>query len=791
MASLNAPFAVDLEHSPTYLNLPENVRNEWLKKVRSFPPGWIQKPIDGQQFESHRDCLARLNAFGFFEGCLFVTGRQGGSQTPHWYFRCKFHGSKTENYRKLEARVVRNEEGEIVTGRKRDTHINKRECPVLYYLAHKVINRVTKERAYIGAWREEEHQNHPLNLNPFSFSIHEQSTDAFQLLAATACRFRSASQTYSKACQLLKEDGNGLILGQRTYYNLNLLRQKRPNKDDSSTITALLQGLKNDGFRFQTRLEEQYRPEDGEERLISRKLLQIFFYLPESAQMAQRFVAGHSLVLDGTFNTNQWRLPLLVAVGVTNEDRTFPIAFSFCPGENFESYNFFFDCLRAEIFTDGVLEPGVIIADQAAGLLSSIDTHGSIPRSKFQICNWHAVEAMMTRFRKAGKYTVVELDGPKNEQGEKSGPGLKDYCWDYVKSSTLIELQEKRQMVLNHLQPSEQAYIRDIWGPKEPRVVQYYIRLLPNLGAGSSQRVERYHANIKKVVQGQFSLACSTKKICDTATDLTIQLRTDEDKALMNRSVALDMNFFQHLVGTVSRKAIKLIETEWLVMTALLQQNQELGECAFCDILNRYSLPCRHYLRHAYEEGISIPRSLVHPRWWVKGPVIRDADWKPYYGEQTIIPQTSPPRRDLLSGFHRVLEQRERLDGEDRARFDRQIINSTNILNIAGQRKEQEAQLPIFNPDPIPKRQIRRVKSGQNARGMTANELAITADRRIERARIQTKNNAAILRAREENEQRERVSGIYGYRPLLIWATRYWLKQQQQRPLPTLRSLLP
>ena len=156
--------------------------------------------------------------------------------------------------------------------RKWGIQINRRDFPVLYYLAHKVINRVTKQRAYIGVWREEEHQNHPLNLNPFSFSVHEQPTDALQLLAAAACRFRSASQTYSKACQLLKKDGNGLILWQRTYYNLNAFRQKRPNKDDSSTITALLQGLVDDGFRFQTRLEEQYQSEDGEELLIFQKL---------------------------------------------------------------------------------------------------------------------------------------------------------------------------------------------------------------------------------------------------------------------------------------------------------------------------------------------------------------------------------------------------------------------------------------------------------------------------------------------------------------------------------------
>lgn len=754
MASLNASFGPDLEHTPTYLNLPENIRSEWLKKIRSFPPGWIQKPVDGERFKSHELCLQRLNAYGFFEGCLFVTARQGGQNTPHWYFRCKFHGAKSRNYRKLEDRVTR-EDDRIVTERKRDTQIKKRDCPVLYYLSHKIVNRDTKERAFIGIWREEQHQNHQLHLNPFGFSVHEQSTDAFQLLAAAAYRYRSVGQTYSKACQLLKEDGNGLILGHRTYYNLNLLRQKRPDKDDSGTITALLQGLKDDGFIFQTRTDDNYRrDEDGTEHLESRKLIQIFFYHLESAQMAQRFVAGHSLMLDGTFNTNKWRLPLLVAVGVTNENKTFPIAFSFCPNENCESYNFLFDCLRAEIFIDGIQEPGVIIADQATGLLSSIDTHNSIPHSRFQICNWHTVEAMMAKFRKTGKYTCTELEGSRNENKQKDGSGLKDYCWDYVKSSTLAELKEKKKVLLNHLQPSEQAYIRNIWGPKEERIITCHTRLLPNLGANSSQRVEKFHSLIKEVVQGQFSLAASTKKICQRSTWLAAQLRADEDMALMNQPTALNIRVFQRLIGTISLYAITLVETEWMAMTALLQQDKELGQCIHCDIFHRFSLPCRHYLRRAYEEGIPIPQSLVHPRWWLRGPVIRNTTWKPFYSGQSVVLQPSPPHHNVLAAFHSIIEQRGRLEGEDRAHYDRQILQSANTLSIAGQQREEIARFPIQNPEPIPKKQFRRVggaRSGQNKRGMTANELVV--DQKKEQRRQESRRKRRLLFYKHEQKR--------------------------------------
>jgi len=69
------------------------------------------------------------------------------------------------------------------------------------------------------------------------------------------------------------------------------------------------------------------------------------------------------LVVNGTFNTNELRLPLLTSVGITNTGKTFPVALSYCSGETVESYNFFFEFLRSEVFVDGVADPGVIMGD--------------------------------------------------------------------------------------------------------------------------------------------------------------------------------------------------------------------------------------------------------------------------------------------------------------------------------------------------------------------------------------------------------------------------------------------
>jgi MULE transposase domain len=82
--------------------------------------------------------------------------------------------------------------------------------------------------------------------------------------------------------------------------------------------------------------------------MTKKRLIQIWFAHPKQLAVAERFVADQMLVIDGTFNTNELRLPLLVAVGLTNSGSTFPIAFSYCPSESKESFVFFFDSLLTQ-----------------------------------------------------------------------------------------------------------------------------------------------------------------------------------------------------------------------------------------------------------------------------------------------------------------------------------------------------------------------------------------------------------------------------------------------------------
>ena len=87
---------------------------------------------------------------------------------------------------------------------------------------------------------------------------------------------------------------------------------------------------------------------------LAKSLIQTFFMHPKQVALVERFVAGFVLIVDGTFNTNSLRSPLLIAVGITNSGKTFPVAFSYCPSESKESFDFFLLSLKEEAFAGDI-----------------------------------------------------------------------------------------------------------------------------------------------------------------------------------------------------------------------------------------------------------------------------------------------------------------------------------------------------------------------------------------------------------------------------------------------------
>jgi hypothetical protein len=155
-----------------------------------------------------------------------------------------------------------------------------------------------------------------------------------------------------------------------SYYCETVLRFYTESKPE--IINGLLVALQETGLVYRVHVETE---KDEENKPISRKTKQIWFAHKEQLTYARHFVSNSTLVINGTFNTNKDRLPLLIAVRVLNSEHIFPIVFSYVLSESEESFTFFQNSMKEECFIceelPPPLPPRVVRGDEADGIISS------------------------------------------------------------------------------------------------------------------------------------------------------------------------------------------------------------------------------------------------------------------------------------------------------------------------------------------------------------------------------------------------------------------------------------
>jgi hypothetical protein len=720
--------------------LPIEVREVLEKAVHAYPPEWLDSPCDDEVFDELDDCERRLLAYSLAQGFDVVrTHSKLNGKSQNVTFQCIFHGAETRNYRGLEQRVSRDKDDKITSRRQREaTAIRKTDCRWRCKASYKSVGkRGTEPRAWILKVESLYHSGHDLVDNPLMFPRHKQRTDEFRLARRQALAHRSSVIPYSVHRRILDaNDEYQLKLTAKEYYNS--IRNETLNGEDPQTIEGLLIALDNAGFIHRCRYKDVVDEQTG--KVISRKLVQIWFTHQDLIDAAARFVAGSVCSIDATFNTNKARMPIIIAVGVLNDDSTFPIAFSWTPAEDHESYCFFWRSFLAHLPTN-CSPPSVVISDQAPAILSSINE--CIPSARHQICAWHAVEAMLAAFRRHGhtdRQIRGNADSKSRQDNEEEVEGLRALAWAYVKSPTVEDLAKNRSILILHL--LKPTYIDEVWRTKEDRIIYCYTRQLHNLGARSSQRVESYHPVFRQVLNGQLPLETAATRLCQRVNTAIVEMKTAEDNSMRRYPRVAEDPLFINLRFRVTEFALTKVALEYSELArAMNETDADLGPCN-CEVLLAFSLPCRHYLLRAWRTNEPLPRSLFHPRWWIRGPPITIGGWKPSWETPDVFETTTRFAPTFTAEKQeQIASIRAALRPEELHRFDRQREALESRLEIEviaiGQQHLAFQQLTVGQPDPVPKRAWK--KKDRCARGMTANEIG--AQQARQQARIEQQNN--------------------------------------------------
>ncbi len=153
----------------------------------------------------------------------------------------------------------------------------------------------------------------------------------------------------------------------------------------------------------------------------------IFWAHADSVHLLNTF--NTVIILDSTYKTNKYRLPLLEIVGVTSTELTFTVGFAYMDSEGEENYVWALEKLR-ELYVLDESVPQVVVTDRDLALMNAVAF--VFPTSQNLLCLFHIGKNVYAKCKK------LVSDKKKIEV-------VKD-AWNSVVYATDEELYEQRLM---------------------------------------------------------------------------------------------------------------------------------------------------------------------------------------------------------------------------------------------------------------------------------------------------------------------------------------------------------
>ena len=153
---------------------PEQFREALERKVNSFPSAWLQPPYTGEISVDFDQAKDRLRAFALVAGFDVVVVRRGSRTCLAGSFACYQHATATKNWRHLNERIRRDDQGVITSDRQREhTHVIGSDYPWRVNVSYKdVPRRGSGVKKWVTTVLYCLYKGHPLLDNPLVIDAH-------------------------------------------------------------------------------------------------------------------------------------------------------------------------------------------------------------------------------------------------------------------------------------------------------------------------------------------------------------------------------------------------------------------------------------------------------------------------------------------------------------------------------------------------------------------------------------------------------------------------------------------
>ncbi|OVA14298.1 hypothetical protein BVC80_9021g23 [Macleaya cordata] len=408
----------------------------------------------------------------------------------------------------------------------------------------------------------------------------------------------------------LKEDEEQLVVqltasGARPREVLTALKER--NKDNHSTIRTIynararLRLHETEGrpiMQQVIKLSTQYHYVEWHRRDEEMdEVKDIFWAHPESTLLAQCFPSV--LMVDFTYKTNRFKVPLLHVVGVTSTGRSFTVAYAFIDADTEEHFSWALTQLKS-LFSPNNL-PSVFITDREPALMNAIDV--VFPGASRLLCTSHMTRDVVASCKKAFE-----------ENDEMWNDFFRDWesLWKAKTKDEYMNAFADFLMAWVARYPACIAYLRDTWLVHKEQFVLAWTQKIKHFGNTTIDRVESEHGQLKKHLGSSLGnfIVC-WEAMHNMINNQIVQIKASFEKSLTMVKHEHHAPAFDELRNHVSHHALELIQLE---LNRLEDVDIDVTSC-MCMLRSTHGLPCAHELIQYANEGRPIRLSAIDPQW--------------------------------------------------------------------------------------------------------------------------------------------------------------------------------
>jgi MULE transposase domain len=333
----------------------------------------------------------------------------------------------------------------------------------------------------------------------------------------------------------------------------------------------------------------------------------LFFTHPQCIQLLNQF--PDVLLLDCTYKTNKFKMPLLNIVGTSCLGKSFYVAFVFLAKEEEEDYLWALEQLRDIFEKPDQLK--VTVTDCERALLNSLRT--VFPVSARLLCIWHIEKNILVQATKYFKEEDSRMQFLQSWKEVMMSPSI----------TAFEERWEKLQEDYHRDTPELISYLFNTWITFWKRLfIRAYADQHLYFGNRVTSRVERAHSKLKMALQVSTG---DLKTVFEK-----IRLLLENDHMEHNGALAIDLTRIPHtardplygqLIGRISNFALGKI---WEQRHRLVV-SEVLPPCTK-SFSSSMGLPCAHQIEQRLRENQVLQLEDIHQHWYYNPRIVPTMD---------------------------------------------------------------------------------------------------------------------------------------------------------------------